>query len=81
MHAGSASSALAQTTRFVSFTKNMLFDEKIGGTIHVAFGAAYPETGATNDSAIHWDFLCDMRDGGQIIVDDQVFYDSGKFLV
>ena len=64
-----------------TFTKNMLFDEKIGGTIHVALGAAYLETGASNESVIHWDFLCDMRDGGQIIVDDTVFYDSGKFLV
>jgi len=64
-----------------SFTKNMLFDEKIGGTIHIALGAAYQETGASNESAIHWDFLCDMRDGGQIIVDGQVFYDSGKFFV
>jgi aminopeptidase len=64
-----------------TFTKNMLFDEKIGGTIHAALGAGYPETGATNHSAIHWDLLCDMRDGGQIIVDGQLFYDSGKFLV
>jgi aminopeptidase len=47
----------------------------------VALGAGYPETGATNHSAIHWDLLCDMRDGGQIIVDGQLFYDSGKFLV
>lgn len=67
--------------KILSFTKNMLFDEKIGGTVHFALGAAYPETGASNHSAIHWDFLCDMRDGGQIVVDDQVFYDSGKFLV
>jgi aminopeptidase len=63
------------------FTKNMLFDEKIGGTIHVALGEAYPQTGATNESGIHWDFLCDMRDGGQIDVDGQRFYDSGTFLV
>ena len=63
------------------FTKNMLFDEKISGTIHVAAGAGFPETGATNNSAIHWDFLCDMTEGGQIMVDGQPFYDSGRFLV
>jgi aminopeptidase len=67
--------------RIKLFTKNMLFDEKIGGTIHLAVGRAYPETGAKNESAIHWDFLCDMKDGGQIIVDDQVLYESGKFAV
>ena len=63
------------------FTKNMLFDEKIGGTIHVAAGLGYPESGAKNESAIHWDFLCDMTDGGQITVDGQQFYNSGRFLV
>jgi len=63
------------------FTKNMLFDEKISGTIHVAAGEAPPETGAVNDSAIHWDFLCDMTEGGQITVDGQPFHDSGRFLI
>lgn len=63
------------------FTKNMLFDEKIGGTIHIAAGLGFPESGSKNESAMHWDFLCDMREGGQIIVDDQQFYDSGRFLI
>jgi aminopeptidase len=63
------------------FTKNMLFDEKIGGTIHVAAGFGFPESGAKNESGIHWDFLCDMTEGGRITVDDQPFYDSGRFLV
>jgi len=62
------------------FTKNMLFDEKIGGTVHFALGAAYPETGAKNESSIHWDLLCDMRKGGQIIVDGKLLYESGRFL-
>ena len=62
------------------FTKNMLFDEKFGGTVHFALGAGYPETGAKNESSIHWDLLCDMRDGGQITVDDKLFYESGRFL-
>jgi aminopeptidase len=63
------------------FTKNMLFDEKMAGTIHVAAGAGLQETGAVHDSAIHWDFLCDMAEGGQITVDGQPFYVSGRFLV
>lgn len=63
------------------FTKNMLFDEKIGGTIHIAAGLGFPESGSKNESAIHWDFLCDMREGGQITVDGQKFYDSGRFLI
>jgi aminopeptidase len=63
------------------FTKNMLFDEKMAGTIHVAAGAGIPETGAAHDSAIHWDFLCDMAEGGRITVDGELFYDSGRFLI
>lgn len=63
------------------FTKNMLFDEKIGGTIHLAIGAGYPETGSVNKSSVHWDMLYDMHDGGKIYVDDVLFYDSGKFMV
>jgi aminopeptidase len=63
------------------FTKSILFDEKIGGTIHMAVGAGYPETGSNNKSSVHWDMICDMRDGGKIWVDGTEFYDSGKFLV
>jgi aminopeptidase len=63
------------------FTKSILYDEKIGGTIHMALGRGYPETGSKNVSAIHWDMICDMRDGGQIWVDDELFYDSGEFVV
>lgn len=63
------------------FTKSILFDEKIGGTIHMAVGAAYPQTGSSNVSSVHWDMICDMRDGGQIFVDDELFYDSGKFAI
>jgi aminopeptidase len=64
-----------------SFTKNILFDEKIAGTIHVALGNGYNETGSLNESTVHWDFLCDMRQGGQIIVDGQTIYDSGEFII
>lgn len=63
------------------FTKSILFDEKIGGTIHMAVGAGYPETGSTNQSSVHWDMICDMRDGGKIWVDGIDFYESGRFLI
>ncbi len=63
------------------FIKNILFDEKIGGTIHMAIGAGYPETGSKNKSAVHWDMICDMRDGGQIYADGELFYDSGEFKI
>jgi aminopeptidase len=61
------------------FIKDTLFDEKIGGTIHLALGRGYPETGSKNASSIHWDMICDMREGGKIFVDDELFYDSGLF--
>ena len=63
------------------FSRNTLFDEKIGGTIHMALGNGYPETGSVNKSAVHWDMICEMRDGGKIWVDDELFYDSGRFLI
>ena len=62
-------------------TKNILFDEKIGGTIHMGVGAGYPETGSKNTSAVHWDLLCDMRSGGEIWVDGELFYQNGEFKV
>lgn len=62
------------------FTGQILFDEKIGGTIHMAVGAAYPETGGVNESRIHWDMICDMKNGGQIWVDDELFYEGGRFV-
>ncbi len=63
------------------FTRNILFDEKIGGTIHIALGAGYPETGSKNESAIHWDMIADIRQGGQVTVDSEVFLKDGKFVV
>ncbi|HEC34144.1 MAG TPA: aminopeptidase [Chloroflexi bacterium] len=63
------------------FTKNILFDEKIGGSFHMAVGAGYPETGSKNESAIHWDMICDMRDGGEIYVDGELFYRGGEFVI
>ena len=62
------------------FSKNTLFDEKIGGTFHAACGAGYPESGSDNESALHWDMVCDLRDGGEISADGEVFHKDGKFL-
>ncbi|MEA2596913.1 MAG: aminopeptidase [Thermomicrobiales bacterium] len=63
------------------FTRNILFDEKIGGTVHMALGAGYPETGNTNTSAIHWDLICDLRQGGRVDVDGQPFLVDGRYVV
>jgi aminopeptidase len=73
--------AIGTNYGITQFTKNILFDEKIGGTIHLALGFAYPETGGTNESAIHWDMICDMRGDGCIYADGELFYERGKFLV
>lgn len=63
------------------FTKHMLFDEKMGGTVHMALGLnPIPETGGVNKSALHWDILKDMKKGGEIYADDKLFYKDGKFL-
>lgn len=63
------------------FTKEALFDEKIAGSFHMAMGAGYPETGSTNQSAIHWDMICDLRKGGEIWVDGELFYKNGDFVI
>ncbi|MDR7521750.1 MAG: aminopeptidase [Armatimonadota bacterium] len=63
------------------FTRNILFDEKIGGTVHLALGSAYPETGGTNTSGLHWDMICDLRAGAEVRADGEVIYRDGKFLV
>jgi len=62
------------------FTRNMLFDEKIGGTVHMAIGDSMPEAGGLNRSTIHWDMLCDMRNGGKIYADGELFYENGEFI-
>lgn len=62
-------------------TKNILFDEKIGGSFHMALGAGYPETGSRNKSAIHWDLITDMHGDAEIILDGDVVYRDGKFVV
>lgn len=63
------------------FTRNILFDEKIGGTIHMAIGQAYGQCGGTNSSTIHWDMIADMTDGGEITADGEVIYRDGRFII
>ena len=62
-------------------TRDVLLDEKIGGTIHLAVGASYPESGGKNDSAVHTDMVCDLRQGGRIEVDGEVLQENGRFVV
>ena len=62
------------------FTKNMLFDEKMGKTVHLALGMGIPGSGSKNVSAIHWDMLKDMSDGGEIHADGELIYKDGRFL-
>jgi len=63
-----------------NYTKNTLFDEKIGGTIHLAVGSGYPETGSKNKSSLHWDMVCDLRKNGEVYADDELIYKNGRFL-
>lgn len=63
------------------FTGNILFDEKIGGSFHMALGAGYPETGSKNKSVIHWDMICDLRTASQISVDGDLIYRDGHFTI
>lgn len=63
------------------FTRNTLFDEKIGGTIHMALGQSYAETGGENQSLVHWDMVHGMKDGGEITVDGEVIYRNGEFVI
>ncbi len=72
--------AIGTNYSIVEYTKNTLFDEKIGGTFHAAVGAGYPETGNRNESGLHWDMVCDLRTGGTITVDGTVISRDGKFV-
>jgi aminopeptidase len=59
----------------------ILFDEKIGGTLHLALGRSYPESGGRNVSALHWDLILDLREGGTIWADDDVLQRDGRFVL
>ena len=63
------------------FTGMILYDEKIGGTVHMAVGMGYPESGSLNKSAVHWDMICDMRQDSEIRVDGELFYKDGSFVI
>jgi aminopeptidase len=63
------------------FTGSILYDEKIGGTVHLALGNSYPETGGTNTSALHWDLIVDLRRGGRVTADGRPVMEDGRWLV
>jgi aminopeptidase len=63
------------------WTKNILLDEKMGGTVHMALGLGYPETGSQNTSAIHWDMICDLRQGGEVTADGDVVLRDGEYRI
>jgi aminopeptidase len=62
------------------FTGHALFDEKIGGTVHLALGASYPESGGRVQSALHWDLVCDLRSGSEVYADGELVYRDGRFV-
>ncbi|MGB2985210.1 MAG: aminopeptidase [Phycisphaerae bacterium] len=72
--------AIGTNYAITKFTRNTLFDEKIGGTVHMALGAGFPESGSRNKSGLHWDLICDMRRGGRIEVDGKVILKNGRFV-
>ncbi len=72
--------AIGTNRGITRFTRNMLFDEKMGGTIHCALGSSYHETGGRNESAVHWDLLADMKEGGEIYADGELIYRNGEFV-
>jgi len=73
--------AVGTNGRINRFTRNMLFDEKMGGTVHMALGASYGEAGGRNESPVHWNLLADMGEGGEILADGEVVYKDGSFLL
>jgi aminopeptidase len=72
--------AIGANYNIKQYTKNTLFDEKIGGTVHFALGAGYPETGNANQSGLHWDMVVDLRQGGTVTIDNQTVSENGRFL-
>ncbi len=62
------------------FTRNILFDEKIGGTMHLALGSGFPQAGGQNTSGLHWDMICDLREDGEVHADGELIWQAGRFL-
>ena len=73
--------AIGTNTMIQEITGNILFDEKIGGAIHMALGASYPEAGGKNQSGLHWDLIKNMKNGSEIYADDVLIYKDGKFVI
>ena len=73
--------AIGTNYKIQQMTKNILFDEKIGGTVHLAIGQSYLQTGGKNESSVHWDMITDMTNGGEIWADEELIYKNGKFLI
>ncbi|MEM6699125.1 MAG: aminopeptidase [Bacteroidota bacterium] len=73
--------AIGNNFNIQQFTKNILFDEKIGGTVHMAIGQSYLQAGGKNTSSVHWDMIADMRNGGEIYADGEKIYQNGNFLI
>ncbi len=73
--------AIGTNYEIKTFSKNILFDEKIGGTCHLAVGASIPESGGKNKSSLHWDMICDLKKDSQITADGKVIYKNGKFTI
>lgn len=73
--------AIGTNYEIKQFTKNTLFDEKIGGTCHLAVGASIPESGGKNKSSIHWDMVCDLKKNSEITADGKIIYKNGKFVI
>ncbi len=73
--------AIGTNERIQSVTGNILFDEKIGGSIHMALGASYPEAGGKNKSGLHWDLIKNLKNQGKIYADDKLIYENGKFII
>ncbi len=73
--------AIGTNRKIDRFTKNILFDEKIGGTVHMAIGQSYMQAGGRNKSSVHWDMIADMTKGGAIYADDEKIYENGEFLI
>ena len=62
------------------FTRDILFDEKIGGTLHLALGSSFKKLGGENDSGLHWDLICDLRSDGEVYADGELVWKAGRFL-
>lgn len=73
--------AIGTNYGITQLTKNILFDEKMGGTVHMAIGQSYLQAGGKNESSVHWDMITEMRNGGEIFADDEKIYENGQFLI